>query len=380
MVSVGHILLLTLASIGCVAPLGHLDLIKDTIINGTKVGIKVTESVISEVPKIFHPDQLLELGRQSIVGVPAETLFATLNKICSIAGSKNATVSGKPVDIAVLKYKLMTKDGIVEFPLLESEKLWSHERFNKDQNTTIFVTGFLSNTSNPAIEPVSKAYVARGNINFVHLDSADLIDTLYSWSAFNTKALGESLARALQDLVKYVPLKSIHLVGHSLGAQIVGTAGRHFQTLTNLSLPRVTGLDPANPCFNEGEELTGIFRGDADFVDIIHTNSGVLGKREPMGDVDFYVNGIVSVQPGCIDPLCSHERAWGLWIETLHPGSENSLMAVKCNSISALNMGACPGKPIPLGIACPTTAKGNYFLKTGSHSPFGTTKKSFFSF
>jgi Lipase len=56
-------------------------------------------------------------------------------------------------------------------------------------------------------------------------------------------------------------------------------------------LPRITGLDPANPCFNEGEVLSGLMRGDADFVDVIHTNVGVLGRRDPMGDVDFYPNG-----------------------------------------------------------------------------------------
>lgn len=380
MVSLVQILLLTLASIGCVAPLGNLDKIKDTIINGTKVGIKVTESIVHQAPKIFSPDQLIAFSKESITGVPAEAIMATINKVCSIGGSRNATVSGRHVDIAALKYKLMTKDGTFSIPLLEPAKLWNHESFNKEHDTTIFVTGFLSNSSNPAVKPVYKAYEARGNINFIHLDTADLVDTLYSWSAFNTKAIGESLGVALHELVKDVPVRSIHLVGHSLGAQIIGTAGRHFQLLTNTSLPRLTGLDPANPCFNEGEGLTGIYRGDAEFVDIIHTNSGVFGKRDPLGDADFYPNGVISVQPGCIEPVCSHSRAWALWAETVHPGNENSMMAVKCNSISSLNMGACPGKPVPLGFACPRTLKGNYFLKTGGRSPFGTIHKSFLGF
>lgn len=69
------------------------------------------------------------------------------------------------------------------------------------------------------------------------------------------------------------PIEFIHLIGHSLGAQICGAAGRNFKQLTvTLILSRITGLDPANPCFNNGEVLSGLFRGDALFVDVIHTS------------------------------------------------------------------------------------------------------------
>lgn len=76
-----------------------------------------------------------------------------------------------------------------------------------------------------------------------------------------------------------------------MGSHIVGSIGRNYYYLTNHLLPRITGLDPANPCFNEGENLSGLSRGDAEFVDIIHSNPGALGKRDPIGDVDFYPNG-----------------------------------------------------------------------------------------
>lgn len=32
--------------------------------------------------------------------------------------------------------------------------------------------------------------------------------------------------------------------------------------------------------FNEGERLSGLQRGDAKFVDIIHSNAGILGIKE----------------------------------------------------------------------------------------------------
>lgn len=40
----------------------------------------------------------------------------------------------------------------------------------------------------------------------------------------------------------------------------------------------------SDPCFNSGENLTGLARGDAEFVMAIHSNPGALGKRDPLGD------------------------------------------------------------------------------------------------
>lgn len=79
--------------------------------------------------------------------------------------------------------------------------------------------------------------------------------------------------------------------GHSLGAHIVGAAGRNFTYQTDKLLPRITGLDPAKPCFNEGFSLSGLSKGDAEYVDIIHSDPGALGIRNPIGDADFYPNG-----------------------------------------------------------------------------------------
>lgn len=46
------------------------------------------------------------------------------------------------------------------------------------------------------------------------------------------------------------------------------------------------------------------------FTDIIHSDSGALGKPDPIGDADFYPNGIVPLMPGCFTIFCSHSRAW----------------------------------------------------------------------
>ncbi|XP_077550945.1 lipase member I-like [Haemaphysalis longicornis] len=129
------------------------------------------------------------------------------------------------------------------------------------------------------------------------------------------------LQSILKSNHKYLNASNVHLVGFSLGAHAAGFCGRHFHNATGQKLGRITGLDPAGPLFSgSGLELG---KGDADFVDIIHSNAGGLGSLQlgidtPTGDVDFFPNG-GSWQPGCRIPVgCSHTRAAYLFIASLN--------------------------------------------------------------
>lgn len=115
---------------------------------------------------------------------------------------------------------------------------------------------------------------------------------------------------------------NFHLMGHSLGAHVVGGAGA---AVTLGRIPRITGkkitwrlnvcydiliwkkcstgLDPAGPFFSLNDTDTRLDLTDGDFVDVIHTNGGTLlgdelGFLPPMGHIDFYPNG-GQFQPGC---------------------------------------------------------------------------------
>ena len=57
-------------------------------------------------------------------------------------------------------------------------------------------------------------------------------------------------------------------------------------------------LDPAGPEFYNGNLSRRITPEDADFVDALHTNAGILGLLKDVGQVDFYLNGGTQ-QPGC---------------------------------------------------------------------------------
>lgn len=96
----------------------------------------------------------------------------------------------------------------------------------------------------------------------------------------------------------------MHLIGHSLGAHISGIISEEIKRARGeWKVTRITGLDPAQPCF-VGTDLT-LNKNDAPFVDVIHTNSrpiipGIaLGYVDDMGHVDMYVNG------GHHQPICT---------------------------------------------------------------------------
>lgn len=153
--------------------------------------------------------------------------------------------------------------------------------------------------------------------------------------------MGDFLGEAIIDLVKIVHIDDIRLVGHSLGAHIMGQAGRRFRQLTGWLLPHITGLDPALPCINATDQLRGLDRECALFVDIIHTNPDILGKQKPMGNVDFYPGGLHYYQPGCFSFICSHARAWIYFLETVYPNYENIFIGNKCASFEKLAAENC---------------------------------------
>ena len=76
----------------------------------------------------------------------------------------------------------------------------------------------------------------------------------------------------------------VHCIGHSLGGQACGLAGKHLIETgdTKLKFDRISGMDPAGPLFCEDlpypfdydyiDPHARIGPNDANFVDIIHTD------------------------------------------------------------------------------------------------------------
>ena len=86
-----------------------------------------------------------------------------------------------------------------------------------------------------------------------------------------------------------------------MGAHIAGYAGEQLRAIRKRKLGRITALDPAQPLFQSMPEFVRLDPGDADFVDVIHTDAKnfLMGGGElsvPMGVVCIVIYRYV-IQP-----------------------------------------------------------------------------------
>lgn len=84
--------------------------------------------------------------------------------------------------------------------------------------------------------------------------------------------------------------KKLHFIGHSLGAHMSAYISHLLKKDNFWEVERITGLDPAKPCFVGVHESLRLDKEDAKFVDVIHTDIGEknkpwgsLGIRRPIG-------------------------------------------------------------------------------------------------
>lgn len=104
------------------------------------------------------------------------------------------------------------------------------------------------------------------------------VEMNYLQAAANTRVVGNMIAHFIKQLhdTSGVTTDSFHLIGHSLGAHIVGAAGEGTQTLKLGKVKRITGLDPAGPGFADEDPLTRLDITDGSLVNILHTNGFTL--------------------------------------------------------------------------------------------------------
>ena len=124
----------------------------------------------------------------------------------------------------------------------------------------------------------------------------------YGVAAANTWAVGNILAYLNEEIVQAMPSKiRTYCIGFSLGSHVCGFFGKMFKSPPSQNtITKIIGVDPAGPIFefkNQDTKLR-LNKNDADEVEIIHTNTRSLGYTNPLGDVDFYINGGWK-QPSC---------------------------------------------------------------------------------
>ncbi|XP_046617079.1 pancreatic lipase-related protein 3-like isoform X2 [Neodiprion virginianus] len=239
-------------------------------------------------------------------------------------------------------------------------------KMDLNKSTVVFIFGWFGTTNWKNSQAVVTAYLERRDHNVLMLNWANIADKEYLYAARSIPGVGYTLATALNEWVTAgLNSSSIHLVGHSLGAHVCGYAGRYV----NFTLPRIVGLEPAGPFFYT--VLERLKPSDAEFVEVIHTDAGVLGMDLEVGHVDFYPNGGTSLQPGClIAYTCSHVRSCLFYAESVR--NEDAFIGRACDSNSKFKIGSCNFNGLSvMGYATPTTTRGKFYLQTNFASPYG---------
>lgn len=146
--------------------------------------------------------------------------YWTVLELGSIAlAAGNTTEPYNQPKIEEMNYVLLTDNENISIPITDSIRLWRHQKFDASKKVVVMVTGWTTDIDdeNTAASMLWDAYRTRGDTNFVLIDTARYVDTLYAWSAFNTAELGVGLGKGLAELINVVPLENIHVMGHSLG-------------------------------------------------------------------------------------------------------------------------------------------------------------------
>ncbi|XP_043255836.1 lipase member H-like [Colletes gigas] len=240
------------------------------------------------------------------------------------------------------------------------------EDITTNKSSILYIHGFMENTESDNVQIIIKAYLEKGDVNVILVDWGEIaIDLNYVYVASQVSVIGKAVAESLEKLAKLIDLNTLHVIGHSLGAHIAGHIGR----FVNITLNRITGLDPALPLFYPS--TCHIRSSDAEAVVILHTDGGFYGTPIDTGTIDFYANKGISPQPGCPiiigGELCSHQRSTKIYAESLK--NPKSFPAHKC--FDKIIEARKDEPKVYFGDSTPKNTYGAYCFNTHAQSPYG---------
>ncbi|KAM8718620.1 hypothetical protein ACLKA7_001347 [Drosophila subpalustris] len=209
--------------------------------------------------------------------------------------------------------------------------------------------------------------------DIIVIDLGSTLTNFKRYAMLDIQKTGEKIGKWIVQLTSelQLPHETIHMIGQNVGAHVAGAAANEFTRLTGHKLRRVTGLDPSNIIAKNLYTLVGLSRGDADFVDVIHTSVYGMGTPIRSGDVDFFPNGLGAGVPGAENVVEASMRATRYFAESVRPGNERSFPAVPANSFKQYKQNDGFGKRAYMGIDASYDIEGDYLLQVNPQSPFG---------
>ncbi|ALC49702.1 Yp3 [Drosophila busckii] len=209
--------------------------------------------------------------------------------------------------------------------------------------------------------------------DIIVIDLGSQLTTFKRYAMLDIEKTGNKIGKWIAQLTSELrlPYETIHMIGQNVGAHVAGAAANEFTRLTGHKLRRVTGLDPSSIIAKYRNTLIGLARGDAEFVDVIHTSVYGMGTPIRSGDVDFYPNGPSTGVPGADNVVEATMRATRYFAESVRPGNERAFPAVPANSLKQYKENDGFGKRAYMGIDAAYDIEGDYMLQVNPKSPFG---------
>jgi len=163
-------------------------------------------------------------------------------------------ISAGDIDTDKINIFLYTRRNPENFQIVElTEESLASSNFNPEHPIIILAHGWNSNGRENDFKGFGARfaddYLSVGEYNVFSCDWGKLEDIYYPHAAAVTEPVGQYLAGLIALLSDYGVMANIHLVGHSLGAHVMGSAAKEVQRLGLGRLRRPTGLDPAYPFF-----------------------------------------------------------------------------------------------------------------------------------
>uniref|UniRef100_A0A8C5L560 Lipase member H n=1 Tax=Jaculus jaculus TaxID=51337 RepID=A0A8C5L560_JACJA len=228
---------------------------------------------------------------------------------------------------------------------------------NVTKKTTFIIHGFRPTGSPPVwMEDLVEGLLNVQDMNVVVVDwNRGATTVIYTHASSKTRKVALILKEFIDRmLAEGASLDNIYMIGVSLGAHISGFVGEMYAG----QLGRITGLDPAGPLFNGRPPQERLDPSDAQFVDVIHSDTDALGYKEPLGNIDFYPNGGLD-QPGCPKTIlggmkyfkCDHQMSVYLYLASLE--EKCAITAYPCGSYRDYRNGKCINCGTPQTVSCP---------------------------
>lgn len=383
--------------------------------NSIKNALKATDLVsISELESLPSMDKMTV---KKLEEMSLREGAEWINKMYHLSQAGRAFEAAYAPKASEISSYYITPDGKkVDFKLKELPRIAREEKDFGDEEVTVYITGLPEETEtvkkahNKLVQAYNKRYNgqkpesklnedednssekrrkkssseeeeednAKKNSNkprgtLLVIDLGKIMTKIRNYLSLDVEKAGEEIANIIKQVTDKIsiPHESVHVIGSNMGAHVAGAVGRKIARETGRPIRRITGLDPSKIYAHADKALKGLARGDADFVDVIHTSAHGLGTPTRGGDADFYPDGPSEGVPGARNVVDASLRAVLYFAETVVPGNERNFPAVKANSLDEYKNKRGQGKRIYMGLKADNDAKGDFMLQVNAKSPYG---------